>query len=53
MIVCLKQHLDDHRLFDLRFSSYLHQNRIKSSSVYGYSGARIDLYLTNYMWRHR
>ena len=39
----LKQHLDDHRLFDLRYSSYNHQNRIKSSPVYGYSGARIDL----------
>ncbi|MCM8535704.1 MAG: RNA polymerase-associated protein RapA [Lentisphaeraceae bacterium] len=39
----LKQHLDDHRLFNLRYQSYEHQNRIKSSSVYGYSGARIDL----------
>ena len=39
----LKQHLDDHQLFNLRYSSYKHQNRIKSSPVYGYSGARIDL----------
>ena len=39
----LKQHLDDYQLFNLRYSSYMHQNRIKSSSVYGYSGARIDL----------
>lgn len=38
-----KQHLDSNSVFDLRYVSRRHQHRIKSSSVYGYTGARVDL----------
>lgn len=38
-----KQHLDSNSIFDLRYASRQHQHRIKSSSVYGYTGARVDL----------
>ncbi|MCM8528055.1 MAG: RNA polymerase-associated protein RapA [Lentisphaeraceae bacterium] len=38
-----KQHLDSNSIFDLRYASRCHQHRIKSSPVYGYTGARVDL----------
>ena len=38
-----KQHLDSNTIFDLRHASRRHQHRIKSSPVYGYTGARVDL----------
>ena len=38
-----KQHLDSNSVFDLRYVSRRHQHRIKSSSVFGYTGARVDL----------
>ena len=38
-----KQHLDSNSIFNLRYASRQHQHRIKSSSVYGYTGARVDL----------
>ena len=39
----LKQHLDDTSIFDLRYESLKHRSRVKSSPVFGYAGARIDL----------
>ena len=38
-----KQHLDSNSTFNLRYASRCHQHRIKSSSVFGYTGARVDL----------